>query len=372
MSRKGVKIVPEQRERMEKALHGCAEVGAPDTVDLWSEIRERVSVEPRPARRFRLVPRTRVGWVFAALIMMLLTMGAYAGSKWVYNEFQGELPGGDAAKLGEKLYLTKTMEEARVTVEWAYADTKFVVVGFSVEDLKSERKDYENDAELQPFLGGGPPGALPSDLGGLTGESGKNFPMIDGTTFVSDAPFMLRGPVANTAVKVPENLEPNKEHRFHLEIPLEELPVFGRGTGVVRDEPDPLIGPFGPNGEIELVDTLTPHIGGTIEFYRPDLDNGSLDIAATQTGYTSHRIYTRNLDTARAGDLDGDGRWELLVPNDDYTELGAIRHETDGATVAWTLPVDGTIVTNLASATNSEGRAQVAAGREDAVLRIWP
>lgn len=131
-------------------------------------------------------------------------------------------------------------------------------------------------------------------------------------------------------------------------------------------------GPFGPNGEIELVDTLTPHMGGTIEFYKPDLDNGSLNIVATQTDYTSHRIYTRNMDTARAGDLDGDDRWELLVPNDTYTELGAIRRTQDGSEVAWTLPADGTIVTNLASATNSEGRAQIGAGRQDGVLRIWP
>jgi hypothetical protein len=132
------------------------------------------------------------------------------------------------------------------------------------------------------------------------------------------------------------------------------------------------VGPFGPNGEIELVDTLTPHIGGTIEFYQPNFDNGSLNVVATQTGYTSHRIYTRNLDTARAGDLDDDGRWELLVPNDAYTELGAIRHEATGAAVAWTLPAGGVIVTNLASATNSEGRAQIAAGRDDGFLRIWP
>lgn len=131
-------------------------------------------------------------------------------------------------------------------------------------------------------------------------------------------------------------------------------------------------GPFGPNGEIELVDTLTPHIGGTIEFYRPDFNTGSLNVVATMPGYTSHRIYTRNLDTVRAGDLDNDGRWELLVPNDAYTELGAIRHEINGAAVAWTLPAGGTIVTNLASATNSEGRSQVAAGREDGFLRIWP
>ena len=132
------------------------------------------------------------------------------------------------------------------------------------------------------------------------------------------------------------------------------------------------VGPFGPNGEIELIDTLTPHIGGTIEFYQPNFANGSLNVVATQPGYTSHRINSRNLDTARAGDLDGDGRWELLVPNDAYTELGAIRHEEAGGAVAWTLPADGTIVTNLASATNPDGRAQIAAGREDGVLRIWP
>ncbi|MGF1470777.1 MAG: hypothetical protein ACFB50_03430 [Rubrobacteraceae bacterium] len=131
-------------------------------------------------------------------------------------------------------------------------------------------------------------------------------------------------------------------------------------------------GPFGPNGETELVNTLTPHLGGTIEFHRPDFANGSLNIVATQPGYTSHRINSRNLDTARAGDLDGDGRWEILVPNDAYTELGAIRHEAGGATVAWTLPADGTIVTNLASATTPGGRAQIAAGREDGSLRIWP
>lgn len=131
-------------------------------------------------------------------------------------------------------------------------------------------------------------------------------------------------------------------------------------------------GPFGPNGEIELVDVLTPHIGGTVEFYRPDFEDGSLNIVATQSGYTSHRIYTRNMDTARAGDLDNDGRWELLVPNDSYTELGAIRRTQDGSETAWTLPADGTIITNLASTTNSEGRAQIAAGREDGTLRIWP
>ena len=90
------------------------------------------------------------------------------------------------------------------------------------------------------------------------------------------------------------------------------------------------VGPFGPNGEIEIAATRTPHIGGVVEFYSIDVPSEEMEITATRPAYATHRIYTRNLDTARAGDLDGDGRWELLVPDQTYTELGAIRHERGG------------------------------------------
>ena len=96
-----------------------------------------------------------------------------------------------------------------------------------------------------------------------------------------------------------------------------------------------------------------------------------MEIVATRPGYATHGIYTRNPDTARAGDLDGGEGWELLIPDHTYTELGAIRHERGRARVAWTLPADGVMTTNLASAEDSEGRALVAVGREDGTLRIW-
>lgn len=129
------------------------------------------------------------------------------------------------------------------------------------------------------------------------------------------------------------------------------------------------VAPFGPNGETELVDVLTPHIGGVVEFYASEGDE--LTIVAQQPGYTSHVMTTRNLDMAVAGDFDGDGRVELLLPDQARGQLGAIRHEAGGATVAWSLPVGGQIATNVAVVTLADDGLAAGVGRTDGVLRIW-
>lgn len=126
---------------------------------------------------------------------------------------------------------------------------------------------------------------------------------------------------------------------------------------------------FGPEGEMELSATLTPHVGGVAQFY--GIGEDGLNVAAGVPGYASHRIYSRNLDAALAGDLDADGQTELLLPDSSYTSLGGLTRTPDGARTEWSLPVGGELSTNLASATGPDGRAVVAAGRSDGVLRIW-
>ncbi|MCB0162803.1 MAG: hypothetical protein KDI79_01165, partial [Anaerolineae bacterium] len=144
-------------------------------------------------------------------------------------------------------------------------------------------------------------------------------------------------------------------------------PAVGQGN---RWRHQIAVAPFGPAGELELVDVLTPHLGRITEFFH--INDTHLEVVATASGYTSHRLGSRNLDSAAAGDFDGDGQVELLIPNPDFTEYGALRRTADGADVVWTVPVDSIIATNLAAVTSEEGHILVGIGRVDWVLRVWP
>lgn len=131
--------------------------------------------------------------------------------------------------------------------------------------------------------------------------------------------------------------------------------------------------PFGPGGETELSATLTPHMNSAAQFYQ--IGEAGLEITAGVPGYTSHRIYSRNLDAALAGDLDADGETELLLPTPSYTALSGLARTPDGAEAEWRLPLGGELSTNLASsAAGPDGHAVVAAGLSEVdrgVLRVW-
>lgn len=129
------------------------------------------------------------------------------------------------------------------------------------------------------------------------------------------------------------------------------------------------VAPFGPDGGTEVAAVRTPHLGGVAEFYRAEGDRLTL-VAERAGGYASHRIGSRNLGMAAAGDLDGDGATELLVPDGEARGLVALRRAAGGVTEAWRAPLGGRLRTNLAAAVGGAG-AVLGAGRGDA-LRLWP
>ncbi len=113
----------------------------------------------------------------------------------------------------------------------------------------------------------------------------------------------------------------------------------------------------------------TPHIGGVIEFYQ--LIKSELRLVASVPGYTSHVLGSRNLDMAVAGDFNGDGQPELVVPDQGRTSLVGIRRTNAGAEEAWRTEVGGTISTNLAGVTLPDGHLLLGVGRDDGTLRLW-
>jgi hypothetical protein len=134
-------------------------------------------------------------------------------------------------------------------------------------------------------------------------------------------------------------------------------------------------GAFGPNGENELVEVLTPHIGGVVGFYRYD-GADTFNIVATLEGYTSHVIETRNLDMAVAGDFNGDGQPEIVIPDQTRTTIAGIRHASDDSVaVIWELPLDGTLITNLSAIELENGQLALAVGvlgdDGESFLRVW-
>jgi hypothetical protein len=129
------------------------------------------------------------------------------------------------------------------------------------------------------------------------------------------------------------------------------------------------VAPFGPNGELELVDVLTPHLGRVVEFFQLK-GNGLVRTAAYQ-GYTSHILGSRNLDMALAGDVDGDGAPEVILPSPDLTTLGVIGRTVEGADLRGTLALNGRLTTNLAGVSLPDGTLAMGAGTENGWLMIW-
>lgn len=173
----------EQRRRLERTLRGCADRWAPRAADPWPAIRERVSetaagqeagtsgtqasedrVADGPRRRL-LVPDRPLGWVLAALSVLIVGAGVYGASGPLREAFRDGPPGSVGTGSGEgsarapstrpdanlaalrtELDRTKTRDGARLTLDWAYADERYVAVGLRTRNLDG------SDVVLQPSL----------------------------------------------------------------------------------------------------------------------------------------------------------------------------------------------------------------------------
>ncbi len=148
---------------------------------------------------------------------------------------------------------------------------------------------------------------------------------------------------------------------------LARSPAIGRGNRWLNQL---AVARVGPNGEIEVIEVRTPHIGGIVRWYR--LEGDALVLQAEAGRYSTHRIGSRNLDQGIAIDADGDGRLDVVVPTQDQTALEALTRRDDTAEITVTQPLGAQLATNLTGATRPDGTASMGLGTSDARLIIWP
>ena len=129
------------------------------------------------------------------------------------------------------------------------------------------------------------------------------------------------------------------------------------------------VGQFIEGGSQEIAVIRTPHIGGVIEIYA--LEGDRLEIESGLGGFSSHQIGSRNLDSALAGDFNGDGRIEVIAPDRPQTTLAGIQTMDDGLKVVWKAPIGGKLSTNLAAVPFPDSRLALGVGHESNILRVW-
>ncbi|MEM7091943.1 MAG: hypothetical protein AAF567_02980 [Actinomycetota bacterium] len=144
---------------------------------------------------------------------------------------------------------------------------------------------------------------------------------------------------------------------------LAESTPIGRGN---RWRNQLAIAPVGPTGEIEVIDVRTPHIGGTVEFFRL-VDERLELVAASTSDYTTHSIGSRNLDMGIVADVNDDGQLDVIVPTSRRNELVAMTRVEDGVEVLERRSLDGSIVTNLAVDPDT-GALALGTGRGDLIV----
>lgn len=127
---------------------------------------------------------------------------------------------------------------------------------------------------------------------------------------------------------------------------------------------------FGMNGELELVEVKTPHIGGIVGYYQWDQAAQKLVQVANISGYSTHDIGSRNLDMFASGDLDGDGQFELILPNQQKSALAILNRTPQGVEEMQQFALNDKLSTNIALSSAIRPFA-MAAGTHDGQVRVW-
>ncbi len=83
------------------------------------------------------------------------------------------------------------------------------------------------------------------------------------------------------------------------------------------------IADFDGDGSLQIAEVVTPHIGGTLNFWT--WKKKQLVLSGFAYGFSNHRIGSREQDLSVAEDFDGDGVTDLALPNNSRGKLSVMK-----------------------------------------------
>jgi len=225
-----------KKQELIQVLHQLADQAVPSDRDMWPMLREQLAVQSQRTRQKRLIPATRLGWLAYVLVVFLFfSITAYATGPWIGRLFDRDERFQDIdLSLSQPLNLSQTIDNVTITVEWAYADTDWVLVGYTISTSDGKRFDPYDEV--------------------LTDKTGITFPWQGayGVTGQSDILQVTLQAGEGSYVGIFENISDFRTLEAHFEVNAQELKLPSQEDTpptVDKSESTTLINPV-PAGKI--------------------------------------------------------------------------------------------------------------------------
>lgn len=201
-------------QQFKRVLDDLEAKRVPSDLDLWPRLQMHLVAHPRGVGWRRWFPAISLGWVTLALVA-ILAIGATVHATTptlsrLIRLFEPEMVRqGDPASLGQQLNLSQTIDNVTVSVDWAFADTHRIMIGYVMRSDDGRRFDPYH-VKLVDETGV----LLPFSMGyGVTGKS----ELLDVTLPPGESNY-----VAVFANEIQESA-PGKILNLRLEMQAEEL-----------------------------------------------------------------------------------------------------------------------------------------------------
>jgi len=123
------------------------------------------------------------------------------------------------------------------------------------------------------------------------------------------------------------------------------------------------------DGMVRLVDDITPHIGGILEFL--EAVNGKLIRKSSIAGVSSHTLGSTNLGMGLVVDIDGDAMPEVLIPAVGKTKINAYKSDCSVVEIADFIIFDGTLSTEITALPEGKNIRLITFGTDSGDLYIY-